>query len=144
MPGVSREVSDEPGVDGAQTEVVLRRQLPGARHVLQNPLELGPRKVGVQHQAGFLPYCIGQALRFQLLTARCRAAALPDNGVTERLAGRALPGNSSLPLIGDPKRYNLYGRNTGLFKQRLDRITLSIPNSVGVVFHPACLRVYLR
>ena len=76
---------------------------------------LGPEKVGVQHQAGLLPNSIGEALRFQLLAARRRAAALPYDGVTQRLAGRALPGNSSLPLIGDPKRRNLNGRNTGLF-----------------------------
>ena len=115
VPGVSRELSDEPGVDGAQAEVVLRRQLPGARDVPQYPFELGARKVGVQHQAGLLPDRIGKTLCFQFLAAGRRAAALPYDGVTERLAGRALPGNSSLPLIGDPKRRNLNGRNTGLF-----------------------------
>ena len=107
--------SDEPGVYGAQAEVVLRRQLPGTRDVPQNPLEFGTRKVGVQHQAGFLPDRISKTLCFQFLAARRCTAALPYNGVTERLAGRALPGNSSLPLIGDPKRRNLNGRNTGLF-----------------------------
>ncbi len=91
------QVPQDPGVDGPEGQV-----RPG-RHPArtEEPLQLGAREVGVEHQPGGRPHQIEVALLAQLVAAGRGAAVLPHDGPSHRLAGGAVPDHRGLALVGD-------------------------------------------
>ncbi len=59
--------------------------------LIQQPLQLGPREIGIRHQASLLPDDICIAFFFKGFHIICRAPALPDNGTVNRPAGFPIP-----------------------------------------------------
>ena len=49
-----RELKNEPRVDGAETQFAALRTIARAGNVVEQPLEFGARKIGVDDEAGFL------------------------------------------------------------------------------------------
>ena len=105
------EVPDQPAVHIAEQQLAPLRPGPGAGDVIQNPFDLGSGKIGVQQQARLVPHIGGHSRLRQLVADGGRAAALPHDGVVRRLAGRSVPHNGGLPLIG-----NADARDVALFQ----------------------------
>ena len=95
------QAPQQEALDRAEGQRALVGGGAGARDVLQDPGDLGAAEIGIEQQAGLL--------RDHLLVARLlqpgahlrRAAILPDDGVVDRLAGRAVPHDGGLALVGD-------------------------------------------
>ena len=134
------EVPDQPAVHRAKGQFASLGALARARRVVQQPGQLGARKVSVQHQAGLALNLRRVPLPAQLVTdARC-APVLPDNGGGHGLAGSAIPQHRGLALIGHPDSTDAAQGNPS-FRQRFtgDR-ELGLPDLQGVVLDPPRLR----
>ena len=103
----ARELPDEIGLHRTEEDLPPLRLFPDAGNIVQDPADLGGGEVRVQQQArgGLDPFRKSPLL--QLLAQLCRAAALPDNGVIHRPAGRFLPEEGGLPLVGNPDAQHL-------------------------------------
>ena len=93
------ELPGEPGVDGAEGELAALGALARARHVVEQPGELGAREVGVEHEArsaransGSCPAC-RRASHRDAVRRSCHTIALatgrPGGAVPERRWSRA-------------------------------------------------------
>ena len=76
---------------------------------------------------------------FEFIAQRGGAAALPDDGMMDRLTGSPIPDDRRLALVGDTDS----GDIARLESRLLDRLPcdgdLAVPDFVGVVLHPAGL-----
>ncbi len=137
------EAVDEPGVDGAEEELAALGAGAGALDVVQHPLHLGGREVGVDDEAAALADEGLAAAGLEGIAERGGAPALPDDGVAEGPAAPLLPDHGRLSLVGDADGGDLPGRNAGLAQDGLRRLELRRPDVLGVVLHPAGLGVDL-
>ena len=139
MDPAAGELPDEPGVHGAEEELTALRPVPGAGDVVEDPLDLGAGEIGVCHEARALLELRGVALGLEGVTVGAGAAALPDDGVADRLAGGLVPDDGGLPLVGDADGGDAGGRGPD-FPHGLHRYAqLGGPDLPGVVLHPAGL-----
>ncbi|MNS83769.1 hypothetical protein D3C72_1175710 [compost metagenome] len=101
MAGAPRQLPDQPSVDRAQLDLALLGPFPRPRHGVQQPGVFRGREIGVEDQArrrlhhGLMPF--GRQPRGHVR----RAPVLPDNRPVQRLAGRGVPDDRGLPLVGD-------------------------------------------
>ncbi len=109
------QLPDEPRVDGAERELAAQRPLARAGHVVEQPLELGAREIGVEDEAGLARRSVAAwpAARSSSQMRR-RPPVLPDDRVGDRPAGRAIPQHRRLALIGDADRGDVRARDPGL------------------------------
>ena len=140
----AREFPGEPAVDGAEAQFAIYRALPRARHLVQQPGELGTGEIRIQQQAGARRHFAFRAVGTQLLAARGGAAILPDDGVGDRLAGGALPQHRRFALVGDTDRGDVGKPRLRSAHDFRDGGLLRGPDFLRVVFHPAGLREMLR
>jgi hypothetical protein len=111
-----------------------------AWHVVQQPLQLGGRKIGVDHEAGLFLDQSRLALAAQFVASCCGAPVLPDDGIGHGLAGGAVPQHRGLALVGDAYgQLARAGNGAQLLERLLRHGTLRRPDFVRVVFHPAGL-----
>ena len=132
----AREVPDQPGVHRAEAQLAPFGLLAGAGHVVQHPLDLGGREIGIQHQTGLLLDACAVLLA-NLVAIFGRAAVLPDDGVVDRLTGGAVPHQRRLALVGHAD-----GRDVGRIQPRFGQCFgqhghLRGPDLLAVVLHPA-------
>ncbi len=123
------QVPDQPGVDRAERELAARRARAGARHVVEQPLELGAGEIGVEHQPGLRRDRRRLARGAQRVAHRRRAAVLPDDGVGDRPPGRALPQQRRLALVGDADGGDVARRDAGLGERLVHRRPTASPRS---------------
>ena len=83
-------------------------KLPCIRHIVQNPLELGPGEIGVGQQSGAAAYELVITLLRKSAAILRRPAVLPYDCIIDRLAGFRIPDKSGLPLVGDSERRNVF------------------------------------
>jgi hypothetical protein len=111
--------------------------------MVQQPLQLGPRKIGIQHPSGGVLDPGSPALCTQRITTTGRAAILPDDGGRHGLPRGAVPHHGGFPLVGDTDRRDA-GRLHPLLRQHLlHDLILGLPNLRGIVLHPARAWKYL-
>ena len=111
--------------------------------MVEQPLDLRRGKVGVDVQSRFLGHKLAHAPLFAkgIRDVR-RAAALPDDGVVDGLARRAIPKNRRLALVRDADRRDRAAK--ARFAQGLrGNGALALPDLVRVVLDPAGLRKVL-
>jgi len=100
----------------------------------QQPLELGAREVGVEHQAGAFPHGVEVAGGAQRVAPGRRTPVLPHDGPVPRVAGPAVPYHRRLPLVGDADgRHRLIEVGTQLGEGGLH----GVPDLAGVVLDPS-------
>ena len=133
------QLPDEPRLHRAEQQVTALGTRTHAGHVVQDPLELCGREVGVDDQPGLLPDQVGQAAGLQLIAVLACAAALPDNGVVDRLAGVTVPDDGRLALVRDANGGDVLRRRADLVHGRQRHAELGRPNLVGVMLDPAGL-----
>ena len=68
---------------------------------------------------------------------------MPDNGVVEGPAGRLVPDQGGLALVGEPDRHDL-NVGGGLRETASDRVADRAENGDGIMFAPSSLGVDLR
>ena len=95
------QMPDQPAIHGAEGQLAALGPRPRALHVIQNPAHLGRGKIRVEHQAGLRRNSLPGTALLQSLALRSCAPVLPDNRRMNRLAGRAIPHNHGLALVGD-------------------------------------------
>src|SRR5690606_8361829 len=75
-----RQIPDKPRIDGAEREVTLLGERPRAVDVVQDPLNLGPREVGVEQEARSPGKHWLESVVLQRLAGVGRAPVLPYDG----------------------------------------------------------------
>ena len=135
LPQVSFQISQV--LDGAEEQLPGFGLFPRAGDVVEDPFQLGGRKIGVDDKAGLLPEALGVAAGFQLVAEGAGPPALPDDGVVDRLAGVTVPDDGGLALVGDADGGDVRGRRADLVHRRQSHAQLGGPDLVGVVLHPA-------
>ena len=138
-----RQFPKQPRVHCPEADLAGFRPGAQARHLLQQPLDLAPREVGINHQAGACPHRGLPFPRLERVADPRRPSALPHDGVADRLPGGAIPQDGGLALVGDPDGGDL----RSLHSRGGDRFPchgkLAFPDLQRVVFHPAGLGVDL-
>jgi len=113
----ARQPEQQPGVHRPEHHFTRAHAGREPRDVLEQPLDLRRREVGIEHQPGALADQLRLTVPGQLLAARRRAAVLPDERPMHRASGVALPGANGLALIRDAEG----GRHDLRLRQRLPR-----------------------
>src|SRR3989449_6381512 len=140
----ARQLPQQPRVDGTEGQLAARGASARVGHLVEDPRDLRPREVGVEHEAGALAHHRLVAVGAQPVTDGGGAAALPDDRAMDRRAGGTVPDGRRLALVGDADGGDVVAGDAGRL-QRLGRGPLDRrPEILGVVLHPARPRIVLR
>ncbi len=131
-------------VNGAKGQLPTRRALSRPRDMIEDPGDLGPREVRIEHQARLGLHLRLLAAIDQLVDAMSRAAILPDDGVVNRTPRVTLPDDGRLALVGDTDGDDLLGRDARLGLRGLNGLQGGVPDRLRIVLDPAGLRIDLR
>ena len=134
------QLVDEPGVDSAEEELACLGASARAGDVVQQPLDLGAGEVGVGHEAGLFADHVAAAVGHQLVDDVGGAAALPDDGVGDGLAGLLVPDDRGLALVCDADGGDVDRLDAELFHGGVRDLVGGIPNLVRVMLDPAGMR----
>ena len=137
------QLPDEPRFHGAEEQPPGFGLGAGTGDVVEDPLQLGGREVGVDDEAGLFPEFFGQAAGLQLVAVGAGAAALPDDRMVDRLTGLLVPDDGGLALVGDADGRDIRRAGPDLVHGRKGHAQLGGPDLVGVMLHPAGLRKIL-
>ena len=138
------EIPDEPRIHGPEQQIARLGLFARAGHVLKNPADFRAGKIGVEHEPRLFREQAGLPLFAQAVTEARSTPVLPDDGVVHGRAGPAVPDDGGLALVGDAHRRDFRTRNPRLPKALGRNHRLAVEKFVGVVLHPAGLRIVLR
>ena len=123
-----RQAPQEKTVDCAARESRPARGA-GLRHVVKDPRDLGGGEIGVEEEARSLADQILNAFGLEARTFVGGSPVLPDDRAVDGLAGRALPEDNCLALVGDPdSRYALQLDTAG---ESASRATASVSDQIA-------------
>ena len=143
MGGAAGQVPDEPGVDGTEEEFAFVSKFLGFRDVVEEPADLGGGEVGVNDEAGLLFDGLEVSLRLQFLGVVRGTAALPDDGVVNGTAGRFVPKDGGLALVGDTDGGDVGGIDLAFAEDGGDALEFVHEDVFRTMFYPACMRIDL-
>ena len=140
----SGQLPHQPGIHSSEKQLPRTRPLPCSLHMVQNPLQLGGREIGVHQQASVLLNILCQRrVSLQLLAQGRGSPALPDNGVVYRTSRVFIPDHGGFPLVGDADGGHLLRGHSRLSQGLGENGKLSRPDLHRVLLHPAGLRIVL-
>ena len=93
---------NQPGIDGAESQVSDVCSAMSILGMVQEPGEFRAREIGIENQAGALAETWLQAFVFECFAERRRSAALPDDGVVYGTTRISIPEHCRFPLVGYP------------------------------------------
>src|SRR5439155_603805 len=125
-------------------ELARTGPLGGARHVFEEPAELGAREVRIEHEAGLLPEDVLEATRAQLLAERGGAPVLPHDGAVHRPSAPPLPEDGGLALVRDAERRHVARAHPRAPARLAEHAQRDPPDLLRIVLDPPRLRVVLR
>src|SRR4051812_6527570 len=99
MDAAAGQLPDQPTVDGAEQELAGFRAALRAGHVIQQPADLGARKVRVEQESGSLAEERLHAISLESLTDPGADPTLPDDRRMDGSAGGAVPDDGRLALV---------------------------------------------
>ena len=137
------QLPDQPGIRGAGRETPRRGRGTRAVDVVEHPLELAGREVGIDDQAGLGPHGRLAPALAQLAAGVAATLALPDHGVVDRLAGLAVPDDRGLPLVGDGQSRDVCSRDAALLDESPYGLQRLVVDLLRVVLDPSRPRVDL-
>ncbi len=143
MDAAPREFPEKPRVDRSASQVTAFRSLSRPRYLIQDPLKLGSREIGIQHESRLPLNPIASAFCSHSIAGSRRSTILPNDRVVDRIAGAAIPNHGRFSLIGDPNGMNCISTGYGAHRF-LCYFALRSPNLFGIVLDPALLWVILR
>ena len=110
----SRKLSTVPKASSPASAAVAR-----AGDVVEQPGDLGGGEIRIEQQPGLGRRSPARGRRARSVVAGVGGAAvLPDDGVVDRLAGRAVPDDRGLALVGDADGGDVLRREPGLGHRR--------------------------
>jgi len=115
-----------------------------ARHVVEQPGELGGGEIGVGEQARALGQQRLHTLGAQPGAMLGGATVLPDDGAMHAVTARAVPEQHGLALVGDADAGDARGRRARPGQRTAQRGQGAAPDVLGVVLDPARGREVLR
>ena len=139
----ARQLPYQPGINRAERELALFGEFARACDIVQQPSHLRSRKISVKHQPRALLKDRSKSVATQAVAHLSRAAALPHDGVVNRLARLAVPDDSRFALIGDADSRDLIGFDIRFRKHALGCVQLRIPDVGGAMLDPSGLRIEL-
>src|SRR5439155_19312069 len=131
------ELEREPRVDRSEANAPFPGTLAETGDVLEQPLDLRPGEVRVDHEPRPLADELFAPGRPQLVAALGGAAVLPHDRAVERLARALVPADDGLALVRDPDRLQVAGVDAGCFERLPSDASRDLPDLVGVVLDPA-------
>ena len=138
------QLPDQPSVHRAEQKLPGLGLFPRAGDVVQDPLDLSGREIGVRHKAGVFPDIVCHAGGLEQLVHKGRgAAALPDDGIIHRASSALVPQDGGLALVGDADARNVLGVYAALGDDLVHYAVLAGPDLHRVVLHPALMGVDL-
>src|SRR5271167_1541395 len=135
------QVSDQPRIDGSESEIVFFGAISSTRHIVQNPFDFWSGKVGVRYETGL--FLENGRMRLQFLGLLLRASALPDNGTRYRLCVFFAPNNRGFPLVCHSNCGNIFRFYLSGLNRAFNAGNFGFENFVGVMLHPAWFREVL-
>ena len=138
------QLPNSPAVDSTKQQLACFRTLACMRYVFQNPVQLGTGEICIQNQACLFTEHIGVTTDFQQITIFRGTTALPDNRLADRATSVLIPNYGSFALIRNTDTGNISRSNIQLAHCLVHQANLSSPDFLGIVLHPACLRIILR
>ena len=139
----ARQLPDEPCFHRAKQQFARFGLFARPRHIVEDPLQLGGREIGVDDKAGLFAELLGQAARLQFVAVSTGAAALPDDGVIDRFPRLLVPDDGGLALVRDADGFDLRRPRADLVHRRKCHAQLSGPDLVRVMLDPAGFREIL-
>jgi hypothetical protein len=137
------EPPDQETVHRPESDVPRSGGIARTRHAIQDPGNLGGRKIRVQQQAGLLREFRPRAAAIEVPAPVGGAAVLPHDGVEQRHAVALVPENRGFALIGDADGGDAGPQLVQSAQHLSGRRKHRGPNHFGVVLHPAGRRVNL-
>jgi len=137
------ELPHQPTVHRAKQQLTALGLGSGVGHVVQQPLQLGARKIRVDQQTGFGLNGIRQTSFAQGHAGGLSTSVLPNDGVINGLARCLVPHHTGFALVGDAQRGHLMRANACLGQRLLCRGQLGLPNLHRIMFDPPWLWVDL-
>src|SRR6185437_1779642 len=107
------QLPDQPRVDCAEQQVSGCGAVLAVWDGVQQPADLGARKVGIHEQPGALAEERLVAFRLESVADVGGDTALPDHRWPDRGSRACIPDDGCLTLIGDAHASNVGGRNAG-------------------------------
>ena len=138
------QLPDNPAVNSTEQQLACFRTLTCMRYVFQNPVQLSTGKIRIQNQACLFTEHIGVATDFQQITVFRSTTALPDNRLADRTTGVLVPNYCGFALVCNTDAGNISRSNIQLAHCLVHQAYLGSPDFLGIVLHPACLRIILR
>ena len=137
------QLPDQPCLNGTEQELTLLGSFSYTLYVIEDPLYLRSGEVRVDDETGLLSELVGEALLLQAVTVLGGSAALPYDRMIYRLAGRLIPYDGGLSLVGDTNTCDILCGCTDLV-DRLDGYTEHArPDLLCIMLYPARLREVL-
>ena len=140
MASAAGQVPHQPTVDGAKRQLAALGAGACARHVVQQPLQLGAGEIRIENQPGLALNDCRVTLGAQDITPGCGAPVLPDDRIGQRLPGLAIPQHGGFALVCDTHSAHLGGADTGVLERGTRHGQLRAPDFSGIVLDPARLR----
>ena len=137
------QLPDEPGIHRAEEQTAFLGHLAGIRHIVQDPLDLGAGKIGIDEEASVLADVVLQALALELLAQGGGTAALPNNGIVDGAAGFLIPHDGGLALVGDADGRDFLRLDIAFGQYFYHHAVLGGVDLHGVMLHIAGLGVVL-
>ena len=137
MDATAGQLPDQPAVDGSGEQSAVARD-EGDLGLLEQPLDLGCREVGVWPKPGALGNEAGLAA--QLCAPLRGTAVLPDDRPCQRLPRIAMPQHYGLALIRDAEHIRTNSARRDRFTRGQER---ALENLFGIVLNPAGLWIML-
>ena len=134
----------QPGIDSPERQPPGLGIRPRARHIIQDPGDLGGAEIRVQQQPGAGRHRRLMPRRAQAGTHRRRPPVLPDDRPMHRPPGHAVPHQRRLALVGDPDPRHIGGRRP-CQRHRLAQHRQRVGEQIlGLMLDPAAIRKMLR
>ena len=124
-------------VDGAERELAALGAFAGARHVVEDPGDLGAGEIGIDDQAGLFGDRGLVAFALEPGADIGGAAVLPDDGAMDRLSGSAVPHHRGLALVGDADGGDVLCLQSRLLQRVAARDDGRGPDVLRLVLDPA-------
>ena len=140
----ARELPKKPCVNRAEGKLAFFRACACAFHMVEDPLDLRAREVGVDDESRLLLELIDETLTLQVLAYIRRLARLPDDGVVDRPSCRSVPDDRRLALVRDADGGDVTRDESRLLESFSHDLVHGAPDLFRVVLDPAGLREVLR
>ena len=137
------QLPDQPGIHGAEEQVAPLCLFPGTFHIVENPLNLAGREVGIGNQTRDGTDVIAMTILHHTVDDVCGTAALPDDGIVNGTAGALIPNHGGFTLVGDADAGDFGGFDTGLGNDLHHHRELGGVDLLRVVLHPALTGIEL-